>query len=114
MSEYWRVPDAAGLVQSMDEAGVASAEDLGGGRTWQLEWQFYEEQSPPRDRLLAAFEAVFASYPDAIFIGDHVRCLAENPNWLKGMLDRHPPNGRWTISGLGVTDELAARLAAVT
>lgn len=141
------------------------------------DWQFHGDEFPPLGRLLDALEAAVASHPDVLFIGAHVGCLAENLDWVEGMLDRcpnyrvdiaariaelgrqprrtralierhpdrvllgtdcapptvedyhlylrflssmdeafpysseePPPDGRWTISGLGLPDELAARV----
>jgi predicted TIM-barrel fold metal-dependent hydrolase len=139
------------------------------------DWHFHGAPFPPLQRLLDALETVVTSHPDVLFIGAHVGCLAENLDWVQGMLDRcpnyrvdiaariaelgrqprrtkllieqhpdrvllgtdcapptiadyrlylrfletedeafpysyeqPPPDGRWTISGLGLTPELAA------
>lgn len=54
------------------------------------DWHFHGEEFPPLERLLEALETVVTSHPDALFIGAHVGCLAEDLDWVEGMLDRCP------------------------
>ncbi len=54
------------------------------------DWHFHGPEFPPLARLLEAFEAMIAANPAVTYIGAHVGCLAEDLDWVSGMLDRYP------------------------
>jgi predicted TIM-barrel fold metal-dependent hydrolase len=82
------------LVHTADPAAFFTPLD---GRNERLEellehpdWHFHGPGFPSLARLLEAFEAVIAQNPRVTVIGAHVGCLAEDLDWVSGMLDRYP------------------------
>ena len=82
------------LVHTADPAAFFTPLD---GRNERLEellehpdWHFHGSGFPPLGRLLEAFEAMIAANPGVTVIGAHVGCLAEDLDWVSGMLDRYP------------------------
>jgi predicted TIM-barrel fold metal-dependent hydrolase len=82
------------LVHTADPAAFFRPLDASNERVEELvrhpDWHFWGPEFPPLQRLLDALEQVVAAHPQVQFIGAHVGCLAENLDWVEGMLDRYP------------------------
>jgi predicted TIM-barrel fold metal-dependent hydrolase len=97
LAPTWAVAAEAGvpvLVHTADPAAFFEPLDARNERLEELlrhpDWHFPGDAFPPLRRLLDAFEAMIAAHPDLTVIGAHVGCLAEDLDWVDGMLARYP------------------------
>lgn len=97
IADVWAAAGELGLpilIHTADPIAFFTPADARNERLEELtvhpDWAFHGDEFPSFERLLDAFEAVVAAYPQTTFIGAHVACCAEDLAWVGRMLDTYP------------------------